>query len=82
MTIYMSFPRIIIHNDSQVVVNTINGNIGICKDNINIMEDIRCLLTHLKDVRLEYCSRIINKNANTFTRSHIYKNYLLILFLS
>lgn len=63
----MGFPRIIIHNDSQVVVNATNGKKGIRKDIINLMEDIRCLLTHVKDARLEYYIRITNRNVDALS---------------
>lgn len=41
--------RICIHNDSQVVVNVINETIIVPKDIINFVEDIRCLLSYIKE---------------------------------
>lgn len=68
MAISKDIPQIIVHNDSQVVVNSINRKIGIPKDVINLVEDIKCLLTHFKDNKLEYCSRTVNTDADALAK--------------
>lgn len=72
----MGFPRIIIHSDSQVVVNSINAKIGILKEILNLIEGIRCLLTQVKDTRvlIEIATLVL------LLRWHITKDYMYILF--
>lgn len=61
-----------IHSDSQLVVNIINGRIAVPKEIINLVEDITSLLLYFKETRIEYCSRIINRDADTLAkRAHI-----------
>lgn len=49
--------RIYIHNESQLVVNAINGNIIVSKEIINFVKDINSLLPYFKGTNIEYCSR-------------------------
>lgn len=44
--------RIIIQIDSQLAVNAINGKIGVQNEIINLVEDIKYLLTHFSENRL------------------------------
>lgn len=50
--------RIIIQSDSRF--NSINGNIGVPKDIINLVEDLNRLLSRSSENRLEYCNRAID----------------------
>lgn len=68
MAINKEIPKIIINSDSQVVVNTINGRTGIPKDIIILVEDIRCLLNHFKDSRLEYYCKRISRDADALAK--------------
>lgn len=63
MAVKVNIPRICIHIDSQVVANAINRKIGIPKNIINLVEDIKYLSSYIKKSRLKYCSRSINRNA-------------------
>lgn len=64
MAIQRSIQRIIIQRDSQLVVNSTNGKIRVPKDNINLVEDVKCLLNS----SLEYCNRIINMDADALAK--------------
>lgn len=55
--------RIIIESDSQAMVNSIYGIIFMSKEIINIVEDIRSLFLLVKDIRIEYYSRVCNREA-------------------
>lgn len=60
--------RIIIHHDSQVVVNFINIRCVVPKESINLVDDVKYLLAYFSDSSLEYCSRFINKDADALTK--------------
>lgn len=47
VTIQKGIRRIIIKNDSQLVDNSINRIIEVSKDIFDLVEDSKCLLTHL-----------------------------------
>lgn len=54
MATQKSFSRTVIQNDSQLVVNAIKGKIGVPKDIMNLVEDIKYLLTHFIECKVEY----------------------------
>lgn len=61
MTIQRNIPKIIIQNDSQVVVNAINS-----KKELGYYKPRRVLnvfLTQFSKSRLEHCNKIINRDA-------------------
>lgn len=68
MAIEQSIPQIIVQGDFQVVVNAINEKIGIPNDIINIVENIKCLLTQFSESRLEYCNRISNRDVDILVK--------------
>lgn len=53
--------RIIGQSDSQLIVNYVNKKIGVLKDIINLVKDIKYLLDHFIVCRLEYYNRNINR---------------------
>lgn len=65
MTIQNGVPRIIIESDSQLVVNFITGKIRVPKDIVNLMDNVKCLLTRSKK---KYCSRVINKDVDALAK--------------
>lgn len=72
MAIKKNIPMFCIHSDSKVIINTINGKIDVPKDIINLVKDIRCFLSHIKESRLEYYNRTTNRDANTIAkRTHL-----------
>lgn len=68
LAVKMRIPRISIHSDSMIVVDALNGKITVPKDIINIVEDIRLTLSNIKDYRVEYCSRNLNREADALAK--------------
>lgn len=68
IAIKKNIPKACIHSDSQVVVNAINAKIGIPKDIINLVKNIRYLLLHIKESRLECCNKNINTEADAMAK--------------
>lgn len=60
MAIQKNIPRTIIHSDSQVVINAINGKIGAPKDVVNLVETIKKLFARFLESILEYYNRSTN----------------------
>lgn len=60
----------ILEIDYQVVVNS---KIIYLKDIINLVKDIRILTSLFKDISVEYCHRVLNRDADKMTKSvHAY----------
>lgn len=57
MAIQKNIQWIIIQSDSHLVFNFINEKIEVRKDIINLVHDVKCLLSRLSESRLEYCNR-------------------------
>lgn len=68
MAIQKSVVRIIIQSGSHFVGNAISGKIGVPKDIIKLVEDIRYLLTNFMESRLEYCNRTVNRNVDVLAK--------------
>lgn len=66
MAIQEGIQWIIIQSDFQLVVNSINEKIEV--PNINLMEDVKCLLARFSESRIENCRRVINKDADVLTK--------------
>lgn len=49
ITIQKHIERIIVQSDSELVVNSINGKIGVSKYVVNLVKDIKCSLSHFSD---------------------------------
>lgn len=64
MALQKNINRIIIERDFQLVVNSINSKICAHKDIINFVEDIRTLSSIFREIRIMYCNRLINREAN------------------
>lgn len=60
----MNLKMIIILNDSQLVVIFINDNIYAPKDIINLVQDVRLLLSRSRDLGIEYYNKLIYKDVN------------------
>lgn len=59
------------------MVNAILVKSSVPKDIIHPVEDIRKLIQVHKDIRINYCNRVCNKDADRMTRSaHVYLNRL------
>lgn len=56
--------RILILNDSQVIVNPINGKISVSKNIVNLMDDIRRLSVPFRESTIEYCNGVINSETD------------------
>lgn len=65
MTIKRNISKVCIHSDFQMIVN---GKIAASKDIINLEENIRCLLPYIKETKLKYYNRNINKEANVLSK--------------
>lgn len=63
-----------------MVINCINGKIGIPKDIINLVVNIKFLLTNFFVNTLEFCNRIINREVDaTSVVPHIRKVFANII---
>lgn len=81
MAIQQNFQAVITENDFQFVVISIHDRIPVLKDIINLVEDVR--RHHLtKDVRIQYCSRIRNREDDKIAkRVHVYMYGLTFDFI-
>lgn len=68
MVIHRNILRTIIQSDFQVTVNANNKKIGAPKDNINLVKDIKNLLTRFFKSILKYCSKLINRYADALVK--------------
>lgn len=68
MAIQNGGPRIIVQDDSQLVTNSINRKICVSKGIVNLAQDVKCLLSHFKDRRIEYSHRIINRDGDALVK--------------
>lgn len=68
---------IIIQSDSQLIVNSVNGKNKIPKNIINLVENVKILLTRFSESRMEHCSRI-DKDTNVLNK----KAYLKLSIVS
>lgn len=64
-----------------MVVNTTNEKISILKDIINLVKDIRCLLSHINDSRLKYYNKNINRETDAIAKMLIFNDTLYLCFL-
>lgn len=60
--------RIIIESNSQLVVNAIQDKISDPKEIINLLDDIKGSFI-IKDVSINYCNRVCNRDADRMTRN-------------
>lgn len=51
-----------------MVISGVNGNIGIRKDIIKLVKDIKYLLTRFIENRLEYCNMILNMDVDVLVK--------------
>lgn len=56
-------------SNSQLVVSSIYDKISAPKDITNVMEEIKKPSTLVKDISINICSRVCNKNANRVAKS-------------
>lgn len=56
--------KVIIERDLQLVVDAIHDKISVPKDIINLVEDIKKVLSLIKDISRNYCNRVYNRNAD------------------
>lgn len=56
--------QIINQSDLQLVVNAIMKNLGVLRDIINYVENVKHLLISFSKNRLKYCNRIIDRNVD------------------
>lgn len=62
--IQKNIQKITIEIDTQLVKSFINDKICIFKEITNIAKDINMLSNFFKDIVIEYCNRLINKDAD------------------
>lgn len=51
------------------MINSIHENIEVPKDIVNLVEDVKYLLSHLRDSKVEYCSRLTNRDTDVLAKN-------------
>lgn len=68
IAIQKNIKRNIIESSRLLVVNSITGKIWVPKKINNLVEDIKILSHFFRDIRIEYCNRLINGDANAMAK--------------
>lgn len=72
MAIQKGIQRFVIKIDSQLVVNSINEKIEVLKEGSNLVEDIKCLLSHFSVSKVEYYNKITNRMTDHVSQKGSY----------
>lgn len=81
VTIKKYIQRIITQRDSQLVGNSINGEICVPKDTINLIEDLRHLLALFSNNGIKYCKKVFNREANVLAKT-VHRNFPILSYFS